>query len=236
MRFSLGYVDDCERKGGQQGRLGLLLPQRTTKGGWMGVLKVSSSTSVQIRIITNTTSSQWWLCLASSWKPPRMENSSAFLTATTMGSHGLSRIDHIGVGLRDTSHAAQWYWCPRLFFFSWLTPNTELHLNVQSWNPNDRAHASPRLELVPGGVPALVQALILTCLHGTGGSCHCWEAAAGGTASLLHLSPLCPSAALQRLGMVRGAHRGALGWEGGCCLPQGIRQVGQSCTWGKVCV
>lgn len=56
--YSLGYVNDCNRKGEHQGTLRLLLPQRTTKGGWKGVLEVSNSTSSQTKIITNTTSSQ----------------------------------------------------------------------------------------------------------------------------------------------------------------------------------
>lgn len=67
-RFSLGCVGDYKRKGEHQRTLRLLLPQTTTKGGWNGVLEVPSSSSAQIRIIINTTSSQWWLCLSKSWK------------------------------------------------------------------------------------------------------------------------------------------------------------------------
>lgn len=76
---------------------------------------------------------------------------------------------------------------PQALLFSWLTRDTELHLNVQSWNSNDRAHASPRLELMPVGVSTLVQALIPAC--------RCWEreAASDGT-SLTLSSALCITA------------------------------------------
>lgn len=99
-----------------------------------GVLEVSCSTSAQARIITNTISSQWWLCLARSWKLPRMEIPQQLWAPIPVLHYRDHEITWIEQGRSHWSRGEGRFGCSRVvlvplaLLFPWLTSDTELHL------------------------------------------------------------------------------------------------------------
>lgn len=115
----------CKISGGHEGTLRLLLPQKSPKEVWNGVLLVdSSTTSVRTRVITNG--------LAKLWQTLRMDIPQHLWAPIPVQQccdceiHGLSRVDPIRVGVRDPLGAEDWHCPPGHCFF----PGWHLHYNV----------------------------------------------------------------------------------------------------------